>query len=50
MEPFATVEDLRLALLAWTAYNREWLIERHGFKPPVQARRAFYESREKLAA
>lgn len=48
---FATVEELRLALIAWAElYNREWMIERHGFKPPAAARQAFYENREKLAA
>jgi len=51
VKTFATVEDLRLALIAWAElYNREWMIQRHGFKPPAAARRAFYESREKLAA
>jgi transposase InsO family protein len=51
VQTFATVEELRLALIAWAElYNREWLIERHGFKPPAEARRAFYESRVKLAA
>jgi transposase InsO family protein len=46
-----TAEELRLALMAWAElYNREWLIERHGFRPPAEARRASYESREKLAA
>ncbi len=48
---FATVEELRVALLAWAdLYNREWLIERHDFNPPAEARRAFYANREKLAA
>jgi len=48
---FATVEDLRVALIAWAElYNREWLIERHGFKPPAEARRAYYQHRERLAA
>ena len=48
---FSTVEQLRLALLAWAErYNREWLIERHGFKPPAEARRAFYAGVETLAA
>jgi transposase InsO family protein len=48
---FATVEELRLALIAWAdLYNRQWLIERHGFRPPAEARRAFYETRENLAA
>jgi hypothetical protein len=35
-------------------YNREWMIERHGHRPPSEARRAYYarpENRvEKLAA
>jgi len=48
---FSTVEQLRLALLAWAElYNREWMIERHGFTPRAEARQAFYQSREKLAA
>jgi len=48
---FATVEELRRALLAWAElYNREWLIERHGFRSPAAARLAFYETNEKLAA
>ena len=42
---------LRLALIAWAElYNREWPIERHGFKSPATARQALYENREKLAA
>lgn len=48
---FATVEQLRVALLAWAElYNREWLIERHGFTPPAEARRAYYDRCKKLAA
>jgi putative transposase len=36
---FATVEALRLALLAFReTYNATWLIERHGFRPPVAIR------------
>ena len=32
---FATVEELRQALLEFQeSYNANWLIERHGFKPP----------------
>jgi transposase InsO family protein len=51
MKTFATVEDLRVALIEWAElYNREWLIERHGFTSPAQARRNYYEQREKLAA
>jgi hypothetical protein len=39
---FATVEELRLALLAFKEqYNREWFIERHGHQTPVAARAVF---------
>ena len=42
VETFATVEDLRLALLAFKErYNREWLIERHQHRPPAAVRAAF---------
>jgi putative transposase len=42
IERFATVEDLRVALLAFKdRYNREWLIERHGHHPPAAVRAAF---------
>ena len=36
---FATVEELRLALIAfkWT-YNQSWILERHGYKAPAQVR------------
>ena len=48
---FATVEELRLALIGWAElYNHGWLIERHGFRPPAEARRTFYENRQQLAA
>lgn len=51
VKSFATVEELRIALIAWAElYNREWLIERHGFKPPAEARRKYYEHPDKLAA
>lgn len=47
---FKNVEELRLALLEWAArYNREWLIERHGFLTPEQARRAL-ETQSRQAA
>jgi putative transposase len=37
---FATVEDLRAALLEFReTYNTTWLIERHGFRPPVAIRK-----------
>ena len=39
-QTFRTVEELRLALLDWLRlYNEQWLIERHGFRPPSQVRR-----------
>ena len=39
LRPFRNVEELRLALLDWAArYNRSWLIERHGFLTPTEAR------------
>ena len=39
---FATIEDLRHALLAFKeTYNRDWLIERLGYRSPTQARQAF---------
>ena len=48
---FATVEELRLALIAWAElYNREWMIERHGFKSPARRVESSTTSGEKLAA
>ena len=42
VEHFATVEELRQALLAFQErYNREWLIGRHGHRPPAAVRQAF---------
>ena len=39
---FATVEELRQALLAFKdRYNREWLLERHGHRPPATVRAAY---------
>ena len=36
---FQTVEELRQALLDWLhLYNEQWLIERHGFRSPIQVR------------
>jgi transposase InsO family protein len=36
---FRNVEELRLALVAWSKkYNERWIIERHGYLTPVQAR------------
>jgi len=37
---FHTVEELRHALQAWVVtYNTQWLVERHGFRTPMQVRR-----------
>jgi len=37
---FDTIEDLRQALLAvQQTYNKQWLIERHGHRPPADVRR-----------
>lgn len=34
---FATVEELRLALLEFKdKYNRQWLVEKHGYRTPAQ--------------
>ena len=42
VEQFATVEDLRQALLAFRErYTREWLIGRHGHRSPAAVRQAF---------
>jgi putative transposase len=49
LRPFRNVEEPRRALLDWMhRYNRSWLIERHGFLTPEQARRRHEEA--KLAA
>jgi transposase InsO family protein len=41
VQTFATVEELRQALLTFqTRYNREWLLERHGYRPPAAMRAA----------
>ena len=39
VQSFGSIEELRQALLAFReAYNRTWLIERHGFRPPTAIR------------
>lgn len=39
---FTTIEELRQALLTFKeTYNREWLIERLGYRSPAQVRQAF---------
>ncbi|AKF85066.1 hypothetical protein MFUL124B02_08815 [Myxococcus fulvus 124B02] len=44
---FATVEELRQALLDWAQRDNEhWLLERHDFLSPRQARRELMQSRQ----
>jgi putative transposase len=39
VQPFATIEELRLALIAFKqTYNHSWIIERHGYRTPAQVR------------
>ena len=41
VESFETVEELRLALLAFKErYNQQWLVERHGHRTPAAVREA----------
>lgn len=42
---FSAVEELRRALLEWAhRYNEHWLLERHNFLSPNQARRELMET------
>ena len=44
---FSTVEELRRALLDWAhRYNEHWLLERHHFLSPSQARRELMQSKQ----
>jgi transposase InsO family protein len=48
---FDTIEELRVALLAWQKlYNEQWMIERHGHRSPAQARRDHVATTRKLVA
>jgi len=39
IERFETLEELRAAVREFSrAYSREWLIERHGYRSPLEAR------------
>ena len=39
VRPFDTIEELRLALVAFKqTYNQTWIIERHGYRTPAQVR------------
>jgi putative transposase len=50
LKAFKNVEELRLALHAWAKlYNEQWLIERHGFITPIQARRALVAEEARAA-
>ncbi|MBU8901047.1 hypothetical protein KRR26_36230 [Corallococcus sp. M34] len=43
----STVEELRRALLEWALrYNEHWLLERHNFLSPNQARRKLMQSKQ----
>ena len=45
VETFETVEQLRLALLAFKdRYNEAWLVERHGHRTPAAVRQALSPS------
>ena len=37
---FATIEELRLALLAFKrTYNEQWMLEKYDYRSPAQVRR-----------
>ena len=42
VEPFETVQQLRLALLAFK--DQKWLVERHGHRTPAAVRQALSPS------
>jgi len=47
---FRTIEELRLALHAFKhLYNSSWLVQRHGFLPPAQAREELLAAQEVAA-
>jgi transposase InsO family protein len=51
IRPFATVAELVEALRAFRrSYNEDWLIQRHGFRSPSQARSDFTASSAGLTA
>ena len=50
VQSFSTIEELRLALLEFKhLYNEQWIMERHGYLTPSQARAAF-DAATQLAA
>ena len=47
IERFATFEELRAAVRDFgRLYNREWLLERHGYRTPIEAREMLLAARE----
>jgi transposase InsO family protein len=41
LHDFATLDEARQAIGAFIErYNREWLLERHGYRTPAEVRRA----------
>ena len=43
---FVDAEDVRRAVAAWIVlYNENWLIERHGHRPPAAVRRDLLDSK-----
>lgn len=50
LQRFATVEDLRVALQEFKdRYNRQWIVERHGYQTPSAARAALKKAAEAAA-
>lgn len=50
LKPFRNAEDLREALLAFRIeYNRNWILQRHGYKTPAQVRRSQSQPTEEAA-
>jgi len=44
-------QSMSIVPLAWAElYNEQWLVERHGFKPPAQRRHDYYAAGEKMSA
>jgi transposase InsO family protein len=42
LHDFQTIEEARQVIGAFIErYNREWLLERHGYRTPAEVRRAF---------
>ena len=51
VKSFATIEELRLALMAFKhQYNHEWILQRHDCKTPAQVRQDKRQTRYAEAA